>query len=149
MIPNFLEKYQKYLGKGVLKGIKVKIGTIKQLTKESPTLDWNLILEKDEVQAIDKCKSEIADPVLAAKFANFMQKSYVNYKNKKAIGGKACMSCGVVIDAAFNYCPCCEYKVNEEIKAYLKYQKKNNPGLNQDDPGEFAGLSHLRIKNTN
>lgn len=149
MVPSFLEKYKKYLGKSVLKGIKVKVGTIKQSAVSSQPLILDLSLEKSEIEAINCCKKQIIDPELAVEFSNFMQKAYLDHKKKKASGGKACMSCGVVIDAAFNYCPCCEQKVKEEIKAYLKYQKTHNPGLNQNDPSELAGLSHLRIKNSN
>jgi Protein of unknown function (DUF721). len=146
MVPNFLEKYQKILGKSVLKGIKVKVGTTKQSVVQ-PQLSVNdFLLEKSEVLAIDDCKNQIHDPELAAEFSKLMQKAYLDHKKKEASGGKACLSCGVIIDAAFSYCPCCEQKVNEEIKAYVKYQKKNNPDLNQNDPSQMTGLSHLQLK---
>jgi hypothetical protein len=150
MIPNFLDKYQRYLGKGVLKGIKVKIGTIKQtLTIIEVTTTENLVLDNPEILAIDSCKNQIEDPVLADQFSKLMQKVYLVHKKKKISGGKACQSCGVVIDAEFNYCPCCEMKVNEEIKAYLAYQKMHNPNVTQEDPSKLIGLRHLQIKNTN
>jgi hypothetical protein len=145
MIPSFLEKYQNYLGKKVLKGIKVKIGTIKHSTIPLYT-SIDLSLAKEELTEIDNCKKQIADPELADKFSNFMSKTFIDHKKKKASGGKVCMSCGVAIDADFDYCPCCEHKVNEEIKAYLKYQKTHKPDLNQNDPRTLAGLSHLRIR---
>jgi hypothetical protein len=146
MIPSFLEKYQKVVGKKVLRGIKVKIGSIKQEPEPTPPL--NLSLDQWELEEIESCKSEISDPELATKFGEFMQKAYVINKNQKASGGKACMSCGVTIDETFNYCPCCEQKVNEEVKAFLQYQQKINPDLNEFDPSKMAGLSHLRIKNS-
>jgi Dna[CI] antecedent, DciA len=148
MIPDILKKYHTVLGNKVLKGIKIKVGAVK-ISIPSEIIGQDVLLAQEEVAVIDECKREIADPELAAKFANFMQKSYINHKNKKANGGKACLSCGVVIDSVFNYCPCCEQKVNEEIKAFLKYQKKNNPERGQQDPSEYAGLRHLRMKHPN
>jgi hypothetical protein len=147
MIPSFLERYQKVVGKKVLRGIKVKVGSIKH--EPDPDPPPNLTLDQSELQEIASCKSEICDPELATKFGEFMQKAYVITKNQKAVGGRACMSCGVIIDAAFDYCPCCEQKVNEEINAFLQYQQKINPELKDHDPSKMAGLSHLRIKNSN
>lgn len=145
MIPNFLEKYNKLLGKDVLKGIKVKIGTIKQVSAPVQFYAGDFTLESSEVSKIEKCKNQIADPELAAHFSKLMQQAYLDRKKKNVAGAKTCMSCGVIIDNAFDYCPCCERKVAEEIKAYLKYQEMHNPGLNQNNPSKLAGLSHLQI----
>jgi hypothetical protein len=150
MIPNLMDKYQKYLGKGVLKGIKIKIGSIKQSpTKIESAIEQILVLDNPEISVIDSCKMQIEDPELADQFSKLMQKAYLIHKKKKISGGKACLSCGVIIDSEFNYCPCCEMKVNEEIKAYITYQKIHNPNLTQEDPSEITGLSHLQIKKTN
>lgn len=146
MLPNFLEKYRKYLGKGVLKGIKIKVGTTRQsLSVKDPSLQ-DFYLENSEVSEIKNCKQEIEDPELAVRFEKLMQKSYLVHKKRIAVGGKACLSCGVIIDAQFDYCPCCQQKVNQEIKAYLTYQKNHNPEEKQQDPSEIDGLSHLKIK---
>lgn len=146
MLPSFLEKYRSYIGKGVLKGIKVKIGSIKKSLDEPVTSFNDLSLEKSELLMIETYKSTIDDPDLAVRFERLMQKSYLVQKKQKAAGGKACLSCGVMIDSQFDYCPCCEHKVNQEVQAYLSYQRSLNPGEDLQDPSEIEGLSHLKIK---
>ncbi len=146
MVPSFLEKYRNYIGKGVLKGIKVKIGSIKRpLSKPDPSLD-DFSLEQSEISTIENCKNKIEDPDLAVRFEKLMQKSYLVQKKQMAVGGKTCLSCGVIIDSQFDYCPCCEHKVHQEVQAYLNYQKSHNPGQNPQDPSQLEGLSHLKIK---
>jgi hypothetical protein len=146
MVPSFLDKYQKYIGKGVLKGIKVKVGTIKT-SLSKPILSVNdFSLEQSELLTIETCKSTIEDTDLAVRFEKLMEKSYLVQKKQKADGGKTCLSCGVIIDSQFDYCPCCELKVKEEVQAYLSYQKIHNPGKDPQDPSDLEGLSHLKIK---
>ena len=146
MVPNFLEKYPKYIGKGVLKGIKIKVGTTHHSSSGKIPSLRDFSLEKSEVSEIETCKKGIEDPELAVRFEKLMQKSFLVQKKQMAVGGKACLSCGVIIDAQFDYCPCCEQKVNQEIKDYLSYQKSHHPEQNQQDPSEVDGLSHLKIK---
>lgn len=148
MVPSFLEKYRRFIGKGVLKGIKVKIGSIKR-SLSNPDLSINdFSLEPTDLSKIETCRSSIDDPDLAARFEKLMKKSYLVRKKQAAEGGKECLSCGVIIDSKFDYCPCCENKVHQEIRDYISYQKNHHPEQNTGDPSQFEGLSHLKIKKT-
>ena len=123
-----IERYQNVLGRGIIKQIKVKIGTIKRTSEaETPIISAALSTETEE--SIAACEENISDLRLAETFARFMKKSYQNRERIRAKGGSTCLSCGIVIQKDFPYCPCCENKIRQEIIAYVEFMKKNHPDL--------------------
>ena len=131
---DIVKKYRKLLGEGIVKGIKIKIGAIKVILKKEQDIP-EFALENDEKKEISACVQVISDPKLAGTFSRFMERMYLMRKQREVSGGKNCRSCGIVIEPEFEYCPCCERQVREEIDAYLKYIEKNKQKtakVNQD-----------------
>lgn len=144
MKADILHKYQQLLGLGIIKDIKVKVGSLQQSPESGEHHDLCFELNKEEAAAIEQCEREISDSVLAEKFASFMQRSFLKKKEIKANGGGNCYSCGVAVEAGFTYCPCCERKVHEEVAAYIQYKIKRNPRLTRNELENADGLRHLR-----
>ncbi len=143
MTTDILRKYHKLLGPGIVKGIKIKVGAIKKKYQDSAPIIDKFKLDENEKAKIEEYCKEINDPELAERFKKLIKCSILQYKQKEINGGHQCLSCGVIIDKEFNYCPCCQQKVSEEVNAFLAYKKKNNQEVsNVDDINE---LNHLKI----
>lgn len=123
---DIIKKYQKVLGRGVIKSIKVKIGTITQTPPVFSSPKEDALLSSTEEKAIETCAQPISDSDVAARFKDLMKKVIQNQKKVLEDGGHRCLSCQAVIQGSYNYCPCCEYKINQEIKDYQNYLVKNN-----------------------
>ncbi|HEX7713252.1 MAG TPA: DciA family protein [Bacillota bacterium] len=107
MSPEIILRYRKVLGQGIIKSIKIKVGSTNIITvpdQENPDVQ----LDRETETMISACGEEIQDPQLAEKFVHFMQKSYMNQLVKEATGGRQCKKCGIIIENGFDYCPCCE-----------------------------------------
>jgi hypothetical protein len=129
---DIIKKYQKVLGPGIIKGIKIRIratsGRLNSLREEKK----EILLNSEEETLINSCCQKINDPELADKFNHFMKISYLSRKEKQETGGHSCPSCGTVISLEFRFCPCCERRVKEEMKDYMNYLKKNVDGKTND-----------------
>lgn len=119
-----VKRYHQQLGIDALKGIKIKIGTIKVNHTPDHSGVPEMELSEPERRQIDTCAHQISDPKLAEIFTQTMRRSYIHNQRVLAAGGKHCLSCGTVIRSEFNYCPCCERKLIQETEAYLDYFKK-------------------------
>lgn len=140
---DILKKYQRLFGVRTIKGIKINIGAVKQKSPILSPPNTDIILNQEEATHIANCKSKITDPDLADKFANTMAINYKKQRQIKINGGKECLSCGIQIDDKFNYCPCCEQKVQQEIAAFIAYRKKHNLTVNMDELSKINDLKHL------
>lgn len=141
-----LKKYQKILGRGIIKGIKVKIAPLSPKNnsiQENFVMDHQIKLE-NEVN-INRCCATISDNEVAKQFSRFMKKVHLEQEKTRLQGGKACNSCGVMVAKDFNYCPSCEQKINNEIHDYVLYLKKNNQ-LPKDYAHNLNNLSELNEK---
>lgn len=107
MSPEIVHRYGKVLGRGIIKGIKISIGTT-NIAPQAETVKPDLQLDRETEMMISACKEEIPDPQIAAEFAQVMQKSYLHQLMKKACGGRQCKKCGIIVENGFDYCPCCE-----------------------------------------
>lgn len=141
---DILKKYHKILGLGqdVLKGIKVKIGTInsKPVSQEYNVVD--LPLDEKEQQKINQCMEIIPDPELAQVFGQTMQRILSYQQRLLKDGAHHCQSCQAIIEASFIYCPICERKLNEETQALLGYLKKNQKTLTLEEMQMFDEANH-------
>jgi hypothetical protein len=120
---DIIKKYRKILGGNIVKGIKIKIGTINISLNRGNSSDLEVELAPNQKQMIEKCGQSIPEPDLALKFTALMQKHYLNKRKLERDGGKKCRSCGIFIEARFDYCPCCERLVKEESEDFLEYLK--------------------------
>jgi len=117
-------RYRQQLGEKVLMGLRVKIGTI--FTAPSPKyIDVLPELTDEEEKLIESSGEGLVDQELAERLRRLMRRALKNKRFKKAVGGGNCIACGTVIDPGFQYCPCCERKINEEMNAYLDFINKN------------------------
>lgn len=139
---DIIKRYQKVLGTGVVKSIKIKIGTITEnLSPVTESNSQEQELSGEENFLIRQCSETIRDPEIAAKFSKFMKKGIQVKKSKLVKGGSNCLSCGVIVEKEFNYCPCCERKIKEEIREYLAYLRKNN----KEVPENFDWINNYSL----
>ncbi|HPT86333.1 MAG TPA: DciA family protein [Bacillota bacterium] len=144
LCPDILKKYQTVLGRDVLKGIKVKIGTIntKSASQDNGDHAVDLCLDEREQQKINECLENIKDPELAQVFGQTMRRVLAYQQRLLKEGGHRCQSCQAVIEPSFVYCPICERKINEETQALLGYIKKNQKTLTLDEIQMFDEANH-------
>lgn len=109
--PDIVKRFQKVLGKGVIKGIKIKIGPVKLEQRRSPLLKKEYPLTEGEQKLIHECAAEIKDPDLAEQFLKLIQAFYQNQKQVLAEGGHRCSNCQTVIAGDYLYCPSCQIKL--------------------------------------
>ncbi|MCL6589726.1 MAG: DUF721 domain-containing protein [Firmicutes bacterium] len=121
-----VKKFQKFLGKGVIQGVRVKIGSLKPQTRAIEEGKPEIELSEETKKLIIKCSQNIQDPQLAASFSMFMKKAYQLKEKMIIYGGTKCRRCGIVIEKNFEYCPCCERQVEEEKQAYYQYIKRKS-----------------------
>ncbi len=108
---DIVKRYQRVLGKGIIKGIKVKIGPVSLQKKGalSPKEDYQL--SEGEKKIIKECSNTLNDPDLAEQFSKLIQAFYLNQKQVLAEGGHRCSNCQTVIIGEYLYCPCCQLKL--------------------------------------
>ena len=83
MQTEILQKLSQYLGTTVVKGIKVKVGTLRlKVSPAGPEL-VTPELNPAELELITQCCQQIIDPFIAGKFADFMQKSLLYAKRQQ------------------------------------------------------------------
>lgn len=146
MQTDILKKYYQKFGKNVIRGVKVKVGSVntKKVLKTQPFLK-EVELTEEEQNQISQCSENIKDPDLAQKFEELMRKAYYINHIKKENGGTRCRSCDIVIEPKFDYCPCCERHLKNETEDYLKYLKKTNKGSTQEIEKAVKEWNHLMI----
>lgn len=108
---DILKKFQRVLGKNIVKGIKVKIGSILIQKKPKISINVDYSLTEDEKILIDDCSKTLQDPDLAGIFTKVVQSFYRNQKQVLDEGGHRCKNCQTVISGDYLYCPCCQIKI--------------------------------------
>jgi hypothetical protein len=132
MNTDIIKRYQSILGPNILKGVRIKVGSIPRNVRKKET-DCQVKLRDDEVKMITESCQSIADPELAKSFQKLMEHSFLTKHQKEAEGGGRCLSCDVSIDSFYRYCPVCEVKLKNEILSYIGYLKKNNHEVKLSD----------------
>ena len=108
---DIIKRFQKVLGKGVIKGIKIKIGPVKLEQRRSSLPKKEYPLTEGEQTLIHECAANIKDPDLAEHFLKLIQAFYQNQKQVLAEGGHRCSNCQTVIAGEYLYCPSCQIKL--------------------------------------
>ncbi|MGE5605607.1 MAG: DciA family protein [Bacteroidota bacterium] len=106
-----VKRFQKVLGKGVIKGIKIKIGPVALEQREHALPKKDYPLTEREEKLIHDCADKLEDPDLAEHFSKLIQAFYQNQKQVLAEGGHRCSSCQTVISGEYLYCPSCQIKL--------------------------------------
>jgi hypothetical protein len=122
---DIMKRYQNILGSDALKGVKIKVGSI-EVKKEKVKPENIPELDVSEQQFIALNCQQITDPKMAVCFKTMMEKAFLVQHRKKAAGSKTCLSCNVLIDRDYDYCPVCELKLKNEMLCYINYLKKNH-----------------------
>lgn len=108
--PEIIKRFQKVLGKNIIKGIKVKIGPVSSKNQlHSPKKTYSLT--EDEQKLIAECANTLKDPDVAEHLSNLIKAFYNNQKQVLDEGGHRCSNCQTVISGEYEYCPCCQLKV--------------------------------------
>jgi RNA polymerase subunit RPABC4/transcription elongation factor Spt4 len=122
---DIVKRYQKILGHEAIKGVKIKVGSVAPVPKDG--LPENIPkLDESEQRFIAANCASIGDPELSDRFKAIMEKAFLNKHRIQAAGSKICLSCNVVIDSQYDYCPICELKLKEEMFCYINYLKKHH-----------------------
>lgn len=108
---DIIKRFQKLLGKNVIKGIKIKIGSVSLQKKQKIARKTDYPLTEAEKGIIKDCSSTLDDPNLAENFSKLIQAFYQNQKQILAEGGHRCPNCQTVISEEYLYCPCCQIKI--------------------------------------
>lgn len=108
---DIVKRYQKILGKGIIKGIKVKIGPVSFGKKEKTASKIDYQLSEGEIKLIKDCSYQLTDPDLADRFSKLIQAFYINQKRVLADGGHRCSNCQTVISGEYLNCPSCQIKL--------------------------------------
>ncbi|HEY8464746.1 MAG TPA: DUF721 domain-containing protein [Bacillota bacterium] len=132
MNPEIIQRYRSLLGCQIIKGIKIKIGSIGKV-EATPEIPAEPGLDEQEQKFIAANCEAIKDPELAQHFKGLMEKSFQARHRLQAEGAGFCLSCNVLIDPAYSYCPVCEIKLKDEILSYLKYLKKNGREIKRSE----------------
>ncbi len=108
---DIIKRFQKLLGKNIIKGIKVKIGPVSLEKKQKITKKNDYLLTEAERELINECSKTVCDPDLGGNFSKLIQAFYQNQKKVLAEGGHHCPNCQTVISEEYLYCPCCQIKI--------------------------------------
>ena len=139
-----LKRYQKLLGKGVVKSIKVKIGSDKNnILKKSGNKKYTL--SELENQYISQCCDYLKDTELSKSLAKLMESSILRQKKELEMEKNQCQSCKVVVATGFTYCPCCERQIMSEVHDYLQYLRKKNQKLDPEAILENLGALNQQL----
>lgn len=106
-----VKRFQKILGKNIIKGIKIKIGTVSISKTRNDSKKKYYSLTEAEKELIEKYSKTIQDPDLAGSFSKLIHSFYQSQKQILAEGGHRCQNCRAVIAGDYQYCPCCQMKV--------------------------------------
>lgn len=106
-----VKRFQKILGKNIIKGIKIKIGTVSLSKTRNNPRKVKYSLTETEKGIIENCSTTIQDPGLAETFSKLIYSFYLNQKQVLAEGGHHCQNCQTVITGDYRYCPCCQMKI--------------------------------------
>jgi hypothetical protein len=128
---DIIKRYRNILGPDLLKGVRVKVGSVASESEPGKS-EAILRLDANEEQFIDDNCRPIKDPEMATRFKAVMQKALLEKHRKQACGNKVCLSCNVLIDSKYDYCPVCELKLKEELLCYFNYLKKNHQKIDFD-----------------
>jgi hypothetical protein len=146
MTPDILKRYQTVLGPNILKGIRIRVGSIPQVNSV-PKQDCEMALRDDELKLIRESCQSLADPELAKGFQTLMEHSFMNRRRKESQGCGKCLSCNVAVELPYSYCPVCEVKLKDEILSYIGYLKKNQQEVKLSDlPLEINKVNEVLIR---
>lgn len=106
-----VKRFQKILGKNIIKGIKIKIGAVSLSENRNNSKAINYSLTEAEKELVQKCSKTLQDPDLAGSFSKLIHSFYLSQKQVLAEGGHRCQNCYTVISGDYQYCPCCQMKV--------------------------------------
>jgi hypothetical protein len=147
MTPDILKRYQTLLGANILKGVRIKVGSVPHSVNRVPKKDCGPVLRDDEVKLIRESCQPLADPELSQRFQKLMERSFKNRRRRESQGGGKCLSCNVPIDLPYSYCPVCEVKLKDEILSYIGYLKKNHQKIKLSDlPLEINEANEILIR---
>ncbi len=113
MSMDIVKRYQKVLGRGVIRNIKLKVAPIQITAEEKKVVAPELPLNHQEEWFIQECAQEIKDPDLEARFTQMMRKSLQNTKRKEMEGYRRCARCGTLTDKHYSLCCCCQYRTGD------------------------------------
>lgn len=139
-----LKRYQKLLGKNVVKTIKVKIGSQKDKNESKKVVKKYKLSDTDR-SYIAECCSSINDSDLAKSLAKLMESSILKQKNELEYSANQCQSCQVPVPLGFAYCPCCERQIISEVDDYLHYLRKKNQSLDLASVEENLGALNQKL----
>jgi hypothetical protein len=122
---DIIKRYQSILGSDILRGVKVAVGSIAPVSETSKSVVIFKLNEKEQQFIDDNCR-QIEDPEMAIRFKAIMEKAILEKHRKQSCVNKVCLSCNVLIDSEYDYCPVCELKLKEELLCYFNYFKKNH-----------------------
>ena len=122
---DIIQRFQKLLGRGVVKNIKIKIAPLTEIHKQK-SVPIPVELAETEKSLINDCCNGIADMEMAAPFRNVMQQALLQQRRLLTEQGNTCRSCDTPIEADYTYCPCCERQIHQEIRDYQEYLRKGN-----------------------
>ncbi len=106
-----IKRFQKVLGKNIIKGIKIKIGATTLPKKHTFSSVNDYPLTDGEKNIIENCSNTLKDPDLSSIMVKLIQSFYQNQKQVLAEGGHRCQNCHTVITGDYLYCPCCQIKI--------------------------------------
>jgi hypothetical protein len=121
---DIIKRYHAILGPEAIKGVKIKVGSVASVLKTVAPENIPELDEEEQRFIAANC-APIDDPELSGRFKAIMEKAFRQKHRTQAAGSKICLSCNVVIDLEYDYCPVCEIKLKEEILCYINYLKKN------------------------
>ncbi len=109
--PDIVKRFQRVLGKGIIKGIKIRIGPVKLGRIRQPFPKTDYPLTEGEQRLINDCVEKLNDPDLAAHFSKLIKVFYQKQKQILAEGGHRCSNCQTAISEEYLYCPSCQTKL--------------------------------------
>jgi hypothetical protein len=121
LAPEILDRYRKLLKTDVVRGIRVRIGTI---PSPAPLIaaPEDLQLEAEEEARIIACAQQVGDPELAERLTTLMRQNFINRRKLAASADvMECTACHVLITDGFSYCYSCEHQLELENTAMLNY----------------------------
>lgn len=132
MNPDIIKRYRMLLGSDIIKGIKIKIGSIIPEQAVAKAAKITQLAKEEQQFIVENCQT-IKDQEVAECFKRLMEKSFEVKHRMKDKGGGSCLSCNVLIEPNQSYCPVCEIKLKEEMSSYINYLKKNNQEINLNE----------------
>ncbi|TCL76336.1 uncharacterized protein DUF721 [Hydrogenispora ethanolica] len=104
-----LKRFQKLLGRNIIKNIKVRIAPLCEPPRPPAPQPCPVELSPDDEKFIAECGQEIPDPEIEARFAAVMRKHLKNTKQQELLYRSRCKCCGVPVPKSDDLCACCQF----------------------------------------